>query len=683
MLLGIALSLLASGVLAWRLGAEWALVGLTGVLLLSPIAWELVRDAHRVRVVSRSWPTLDPYRDLGVAYTAEPVRGEPPYVSRDADAELRRALESSRFVLVVGPSSSGKSRSLYEIARRTLSDLPVLTLERGRATTSDPATNFVQPVLQAVGVKTAAVLWIGDLDLVLGDDALAEMSLLALADARPLLRVIATARREPEETPARSRAIETGLWWRVEIPAPWSAAEHDRASRLFPTRPFDLQVGLPAQLVGAGFIRMALSSRTLEGHCARLAAIAAADWLRAGSPTPIQASDIEALWDAYAEEGQAEDIPRLVAMGLAVATRPLAPRVALLMSVDGKYVPNAYVIASREGSKSGAAVGDRVWTRAIESLQADELYPVGAAAWRAGQPAVARRALSKAAYSRVPAMAVRALLLRATIEGRVGLIDESIATTKVVVARSSSSRDPGVTRSWTALAVAAEVSALALGGRRAKLLERAAEMLNEFASVDEPLVRDAVARVVTNVAAVLGELERPSEAVSALAALDAAYPSGSAFWSTTTGIAARHNRALLRAAKAGRHALPHRLATLLDDALPSNDPIADDISLLARANLALSLALDGRTAEALGHAELVIIATRGSSPRLMAARARIMAQEARATAYELAGDPVKSVAILEEILRDPEDLHFAYGRSAVEAHVARLRSVAHLRREAT
>ena len=64
--------------------------------------------------------TLSPYR-LGASpsrYGSEDQRGADPYVRRTADDELDRVLRDKPFVLVVGDSKAGKSRTASEAARR-------------------------------------------------------------------------------------------------------------------------------------------------------------------------------------------------------------------------------------------------------------------------------------------------------------------------------------------------------------------------------------------------------------------------------------------------------------------------------------------------------------------------------------------------------------------------------------
>lgn len=99
---------------------------------------------------------LSPYR-LGVSpsrYGGEEQRETDPYVRRKADDELDRALRDKPFVLVVGDSKAGKSRTAYEAARRLWADrrphdpkvlVPKTPLLSGRCSTSTPRSTYARP----------------------------------------------------------------------------------------------------------------------------------------------------------------------------------------------------------------------------------------------------------------------------------------------------------------------------------------------------------------------------------------------------------------------------------------------------------------------------------------------------------------------------------------------------------
>ncbi|GLX94348.1 hypothetical protein Hesp01_22980 [Herbidospora sp. NBRC 101105] len=137
----------------------------------------------------------------------------PGFVRRDASAELEDALRTSRFVLVVGESTAGKSRAAYEAMRACL-----------------PAHVFIRPTgredlpeaLARAERQRRCVVWLDELDLYLGVNGLTAPALSPLfADPGRHRVVLATmrsherARYSPTKArrPIRGRPSTTG--WRV------------------------------------------------------------------------------------------------------------------------------------------------------------------------------------------------------------------------------------------------------------------------------------------------------------------------------------------------------------------------------------------------------------------------------------------------------------------------------------
>ena len=80
------------------------------------------RVASKARSRSNGLPTVAGTPIYGVVGVSRSIHlqhdPEPPYVRREVDELLDRALQQQRFVLVVGPSKAGKSRSAIEAVRR-------------------------------------------------------------------------------------------------------------------------------------------------------------------------------------------------------------------------------------------------------------------------------------------------------------------------------------------------------------------------------------------------------------------------------------------------------------------------------------------------------------------------------------------------------------------------------------
>ncbi|MEV0135741.1 hypothetical protein AB0H83_45775 [Dactylosporangium sp. NPDC050688] len=102
-------------------------------------------------------------QDLGVHAAIRMAGGPdgmPAYVGRDVDAEVQACLRPGRFVLLVGGSSVGKTRTLYEAVRAAL---PASAVVRPRS-----AADFEQ---LTAGPGEGVVVWLDDLHDVLGADS--------------------------------------------------------------------------------------------------------------------------------------------------------------------------------------------------------------------------------------------------------------------------------------------------------------------------------------------------------------------------------------------------------------------------------------------------------------------------------------------------------------------------------
>ncbi|MGI5238551.1 hypothetical protein [Dactylosporangium sp. CA-139066] len=122
-------------------------------------AWERVATAHQPRPAGAERARQARPRLLGVhaAIQIPGAAGElPPYVPRDLDADLRTALTAATaqggFVLLVGGSSVGKTRALYEAIR---ADFPEWWLLHPGDTTA--ITNH------ATAPTSRTVLWLDEL----------------------------------------------------------------------------------------------------------------------------------------------------------------------------------------------------------------------------------------------------------------------------------------------------------------------------------------------------------------------------------------------------------------------------------------------------------------------------------------------------------------------------------------
>lgn len=160
-----------------------------------------------------------------------------PYVARDADGALRRALELGGLIVLVGPDRAGKSRSASEVARSALGDRLVVVPLHGEALAGLIGDPSFAPLADAVW-------WLDDLERFVGRLGGAELA--TLLDGRTVLTTIRPRAwdellRAAGDDGERGRRLAAAARV-ITLPAAASAAESERARELHPD--LDLSAGL-------------------------------------------------------------------------------------------------------------------------------------------------------------------------------------------------------------------------------------------------------------------------------------------------------------------------------------------------------------------------------------------------------------------------------------------------------
>jgi TPR repeat protein len=112
-----------------------------------------VRDITNPRTLGVHPASLLPHSDAIPPQIAALPPNMPRYVPRDSDRDLHSALTEAKFVLVVGDSTAGKTRSAYEAVQTLLPDYCLL----------NPARNGLAPLLDADAVPSRCLMWLDDL----------------------------------------------------------------------------------------------------------------------------------------------------------------------------------------------------------------------------------------------------------------------------------------------------------------------------------------------------------------------------------------------------------------------------------------------------------------------------------------------------------------------------------------
>ncbi|HXS33119.1 MAG TPA: hypothetical protein VN758_05005 [Solirubrobacterales bacterium] len=296
-----------------------------------------------------------------------------PYIPRDADDELDRALGSDHFVVVRGASKAGKSRSAFEAILRC--DDPLLFAARKKAAVADIAENVdLLP-------RGPAILWLdkidgyvraGTFDTAVRDELLARGDLKivgTIEDTAWSLTVKADG--DAGTTYEAAEVLKSATEVRVERA---SVAEQGRAAELYPDEQFGASIG--AHFVAAS----ALRDRYLAGRDEETTTVrATADWQRTGMPNPIPKDVLQELHVHYLRGAVAEGV---LEASIAWANAADGAGARLLHS-HGSPAPAYSVpdhIVEWLTKSSPEKVKQAAWNLAIAEAGAGEAVAIGARA---------------------------------------------------------------------------------------------------------------------------------------------------------------------------------------------------------------------------------------------------------------------------------------------------------------
>jgi eukaryotic-like serine/threonine-protein kinase len=319
----------------------------------------------------------------------------PSYVPRDIDDELRTYLQSGGFVLLIGESTAGKSRSAYEAVRALYPDHYLI------APVDRKALRACVPIIREF---QRSVVWLDDLERFLGVEGLTGALISrVLADTKRRTVVIATLRtseydryslRAESEIVGNEREswyaardvlsaaniVEMGrLWSQTEI----SEAEHySDDPRIKSALKLADQFGVAEILAAAPELMHDWNNAWRPGAHPRGAALvmAAVDCRRAGVHDPIPYSLLSRLSDAYLElRGGPLLRPENLDDAVRWATSVSNGASSLLMPtrLDDHYIAFDYLV----DLPAVAGVPDFVWDALLEQSTPSEAFNIGEAAF--------------------------------------------------------------------------------------------------------------------------------------------------------------------------------------------------------------------------------------------------------------------------------------------------------------
>jgi non-ribosomal peptide synthetase-like protein len=360
---------------------------------------------------------------------------DPPYVRRAVDEQLDQALERQRFVLVVGSSKAGKSRSAFEAVRRRFPASP-LALPAG------DAGALAKLPGDAVGTDPGPpVLWLDQLDRYLGDASGFDRELLGRLRRPDDRMVIAATIDQTRRDELRQTRGEIGWVARrilehateVLVPARLGAAERADAERLYPE--VDLDGGLGQALAAAPSLEWRYRLGQVVAPVGRAMVQAAVDWRRAGMARPIAERELRQLCRRYLEAMHVDPPAdsRSYRNGLAWACEPVAPGIALLHRADprrsGTFVASDHIVAlaDQKAGALGREVAAAAWDVAVAAATPEEAVRVGFCAYTRGNHEVAAAAWSRAGASGHAEAAPLAALQLGLLRRQLGDVDGAAA----------------------------------------------------------------------------------------------------------------------------------------------------------------------------------------------------------------------------------------------------------------
>lgn len=371
----------------------------------------------------------------------------PPFVRRDADAELRKALAGPGFVLVVGESTAGKSRAAYEAMRDQLS---------GHVLAWPPSDKTLAEFAPVIAKVDRCVVWLDDLDGYLGAGGLStDLLTRLLGDGSRHVVVLATmsTHQRAQYDPAGESGLEDSsrqVWKRgraaieqateIRLDRKWSAAELERAEQFSDDQRI-AQALRRADRFGVAEILAAgpeLVSRFRDGWTPgqnpRGAALvsAAVDIRRAGLHRPVPLSLLVATHEIYLTDRGGIDLrPESVEAGISFATSVVYGTTSLLrLAEEGRYLAHDYLVdvpPSMQIPELSMQIPDQVWETLLHHITPKEAYNVGLAAYGFHRFDWARRAFSRATQAGV-GDALHMLSLTSGAAGRPNQAAEMVRT---------------------------------------------------------------------------------------------------------------------------------------------------------------------------------------------------------------------------------------------------------------
>ncbi|GAA2696912.1 MULTISPECIES: tetratricopeptide repeat protein [Actinosynnema] len=418
--------------LAWRwIAQERPPPGLSAPVAVDPLA------GRALHLVDGRLPTV---AEVGLlALQVKPAIGThredgkdlPAYVPRDVDVDLEWAIAQGGMVLLHGPAAAGKSRAAAEALRRLRPSAPLVMPGGGAA---------LRALIEAGAVPAGAVVWLDDLERYLSGEGL-DMALLQrlcpqdrqqdvptvvvatmrkneLARYTPTTKTAEGIERTAVDLVAHVRGrrrikVNTGLS-DAERERATEAAEHDERMRGAAVAPEGFAAYLAA---GVQMMDRWNNGGDARAQLGQALVSAAVDCRRAGYHQPVPTALLERLAPHYLPQlwRHRTDLPSIQEALDWAHERVLDADSCLRPHPDGTHLATDYLVDHAQGEETPlpAQVAPETWTALLDTVPAENMNPIGCAAYYVGRHDDAFRAWRLAATTEDPkALSNLGLLLR-------------------------------------------------------------------------------------------------------------------------------------------------------------------------------------------------------------------------------------------------------------------------------
>ncbi|WP_203788294.1 tetratricopeptide repeat protein [Paractinoplanes rishiriensis] len=351
--------------------------------------WERVKTVHLRRPVGSIRVRDASPRRLGVRASIQVAPGAddlPTYVPRDLDAAVQAALHSAAagggFLVLVGGTSTGKTRTLVEAVRTVLPDWWLL----------DPVDSSVLEGLSR-GPASRTVVWLDELRRYLDPPASAAATVRRLIDAG--LVVVGTLWPEEYAGPSACREV-LSMAQVISVPAAFTSGERRRAGAL--TRDPRIQVALETD-GGIGVTQVLAAGPELVRHWefaeqpyGKAIITAALEARRMGAQSPLTTEFLRLAAPVYLTSGQRATAPaNWLELGLGYAVMPVSGAASCLAPVAGGmgqiagYVTADYLFQRAAGVLGAGPLPDAVWLALVDHHQPGDTSRIAEHADRNGK----------------------------------------------------------------------------------------------------------------------------------------------------------------------------------------------------------------------------------------------------------------------------------------------------------